>query len=85
MWEYKGYKGHQMTLESLSQDEKHADFERKLRPMLRQRSNQMCLEFAFWATSPPAERNGIYELRTYTLKVDISRYGYFRFMLMSID
>jgi hypothetical protein len=37
--------------------------------MLQTRTNQICLEFAFWATSPPAVHGGIYELRTYELKV----------------
>ncbi|RUP21180.1 hypothetical protein BC936DRAFT_139208, partial [Jimgerdemannia flammicorona] len=37
--------------------------------MLVSRENQMCLEFSFWATSPPRVTNGIYELRSYLLKV----------------
>lgn len=37
--------------------------------MLLNRYSQICLEFAFWKTSPPAVHGGIYELRTYELKV----------------
>lgn len=44
------------------------EFESKLRPMLIKRENQICLEFAFWATSKPKFDGGVYELRTYLLK-----------------
>lgn len=37
--------------------------------MLISRDNQICLEFAFWKSRPPVALGGIYEMRTYLLKV----------------
>jgi hypothetical protein len=68
LWEYTGYPGHAKTLERLNNDPKHAAFLRELRPMLRERRNQICLEFAFWATMAPSYHGGVYELRSYKLK-----------------
>ncbi|CAO3652749.1 unnamed protein product [Cunninghamella blakesleeana] len=68
IWEYKGYPGHQHTMNRLAQDPVHAEFMKKLRPLLVSRENNMMLEFSFWKTSPPQVTNGIYELRKYNLK-----------------
>ncbi|KAI9591597.1 hypothetical protein BDF19DRAFT_454610 [Syncephalis fuscata] len=68
IWEYTGYTGHDTATRRLQQDPKHAAFLRKLSPMLRSRSNQICLEFAFWATMAPSFHGGVYELRSYRLK-----------------
>jgi len=38
--------------------------------MLRSRTSQIVLEFAFWVGSPPASNDGVYEMRTYLLKVN---------------
>lgn len=69
IWEYRGYPGYHHTMNRLRSSEEHRQFERKLAPMLRGRRNEICLEFAFWLTSPPSERGKVYELRTYELKV----------------
>ncbi|CAG8605473.1 3161_t:CDS:10 [Ambispora leptoticha] len=68
LWEYNGYTGYQETKNQLKNDQIYQDFEKKIRPMIQNRTNQICLEFAFWATSPPAVRGGVYELRSYGLK-----------------
>ncbi|KAJ3048956.1 hypothetical protein HK097_010045 [Rhizophlyctis rosea] len=68
IWEYNNYPGYIDTSNRLREDQSYKEFERKLRPMLRSRSNQMLLEFAFWQGSPPAVHDGIYELRSYLLK-----------------
>ncbi|PKY47740.1 NIPSNAP-domain-containing protein [Rhizophagus irregularis] len=68
IWEYQGYTGYHETLNQLKNDQYHQNFVKKLRPMLQNRKSQICLEFAFWATSPPAALGGIYELRSYRLK-----------------
>ncbi|KAF7721200.1 hypothetical protein EC973_005118 [Apophysomyces ossiformis] len=68
IWEYKGYPGHKQTVSRLAQDPVHAEFLRKLRPLLISRENSMMLEFSFWMTSPPKVTNGIFELRKYNLK-----------------
>ncbi|RKP08138.1 hypothetical protein THASP1DRAFT_30055 [Thamnocephalis sphaerospora] len=68
LWEYTGYTGHAATMDRLRNDPLHAAFLRELRPMLRERSNQICLEFAFWATMAPSYHGGVYELRSYKLK-----------------
>ena len=38
--------------------------------MLRSRKNQILLSFSFWPQLEPREGNNIYEMRTYTLKVN---------------
>jgi hypothetical protein len=43
------------------------DYERNIAPLIDKRSSQLCQEFAFWETSKPQEKGGIYELRTYDL------------------
>lgn len=43
--------------------------------MLRSRDNQICLEFAFWKSRPPVALGGIYEMRTYLLKVFFLQVG----------
>ncbi|KAI8347623.1 hypothetical protein EDC96DRAFT_521074 [Choanephora cucurbitarum] len=68
IWEYKGYVGHQATMERLSKDPAYAQFLKDLRPLLISRENNMMLEFSFWKTSPPQVTHGIYELRKYHLK-----------------
>ncbi|KAJ3288678.1 hypothetical protein HK104_008034 [Borealophlyctis nickersoniae] len=68
LWEYNNYPGYHETQDMLRKDVQFESFERQLRPMLRSRSNQMLLEFAFWQGSPPTVHNGIYELRSYLLK-----------------
>jgi hypothetical protein len=40
--------------------------------MLISRDNQICLEFAFWKSRPPVALGGIYEMRTYLLKVRLT-------------
>ena len=40
----------------------------KVLPMVQYRESVIGQEFAFWATKPPAELGGIYEMRTYSLK-----------------
>jgi len=37
--------------------------------MVIRRDNQICLEFAFWKSRPPVDLGGIYEMRSYLLKV----------------
>ncbi|KAG9295417.1 hypothetical protein G9A89_013446 [Geosiphon pyriformis] len=68
IWEYYGYKGLQETQKQLENDVNYREFTKQITSMLESRMNQICLEFAFWATSPPVVHNGIYELRTYELK-----------------
>ncbi|RCI03955.1 hypothetical protein CU098_010617 [Rhizopus stolonifer] len=68
IWEYKGYPGHKHTHDKLCQDPDHAQFLKKLRPLLIKRENGIMLEFEFWQTSPPKVTNGIFELRKYNLK-----------------
>ncbi|CAI2161990.1 5060_t:CDS:10 [Funneliformis geosporum] len=68
IWEYQGYIGYDETRNRLKKDHLYQKFIKELRPMLQSRYNQVCLEFAFWKTSPPAVNGGIYELRTYELK-----------------
>ncbi|KAH6559726.1 hypothetical protein BASA50_004980 [Batrachochytrium salamandrivorans] len=73
IWEYNHYPGYIQTKGILAKDELHQAFQRKLRPMLRSRENQMMLEFAFWSSAAASKAStfddsSIYELRTYLLK-----------------
>ncbi|KAL1922633.1 uncharacterized protein VTP21DRAFT_10172 [Calcarisporiella thermophila] len=68
IWEFKGYTGYHKTMDRLDRDQSYQNFEKQLRPMLRSRDNQICLEFAFWASSPPKTTGGVYELRSYLLR-----------------
>ncbi|CAJ0758268.1 22331_t:CDS:2 [Entrophospora sp. SA101] len=68
IWEYYGYKGYHDTYNRLNNDSQYQQFLKEIRPILLNRYSQICLEFAFWKTSPPAVHGGIYELRTYELK-----------------
>jgi len=67
IWEYQGYTGYHETHNRLKNDQHYQKFDKELRPMLQNRNNQICQEFGFWATSPPAVHGGIYELRSYKL------------------
>lgn len=69
IWEYRGYPGFHHTQRRLQASAEFQRFQRQLAPMLRERKNEICLEFAFWLTSPPNEHGKVYELRTYQLKV----------------
>ncbi|KAG0342043.1 hypothetical protein BG004_005778 [Podila humilis] len=68
IWEFDGYLGHSQEMDRLRKDPTYQKFIKDLRPMLRSRDNQICLEFAFWKSRPPVALGGIYEMRTYLLK-----------------
>ncbi|KFH62504.1 hypothetical protein MVEG_11897 [Podila verticillata NRRL 6337] len=68
IWEFEGYAGHAQEMDRLRKDPTYQKFIKDLRPMLRSRDNQICLEFAFWESRPPVALGGIYEMRTYLLK-----------------
>ncbi|KAI9226480.1 MAG: hypothetical protein DHS80DRAFT_18665 [Piptocephalis tieghemiana] len=68
IWEFTGYQGQALAYDRLRQDPAYLDYQKRLRPLIRSRENQVCLEFAFWPTAPPRVTGGIYELRTYDLK-----------------
>lgn len=73
IWEFNNYPGYTEAWNMLRRDEEYQKFQTKLRPMLNSRKNQILLEFAFWNNSAPANHGGIYELRSYTIRV----YSYF--------
>ena len=70
IWEYKHYPGYTDTQKMLAQDATYQSFLKQLAPMLRSRENQIVLEFSFWeAAKEVTDPQGIYELRSYLLKV----------------
>ena len=70
IWRYNQYPGYTETLSRLSNDSVHQTFKKRLAPMLRSRENQIVLEFSFWeAAEEVKDPEGIYELRSYLLKV----------------
>ncbi|KAJ1672589.1 hypothetical protein EV182_006883, partial [Spiromyces aspiralis] len=67
IWEHKGYPALTEAKKYLASSDEAIQFERRLVPLLRERENQVMLEFGFWPTSPPIVTGGLYELRSYTL------------------
>lgn len=68
MWQFDGYAGYTKAQKLRESSSEYQEFYRELSPLLNERWNQICLEFAFWACSPPKFSGGIYELRSYQLK-----------------
>lgn len=70
IFEYSNYQGMVESQKLLAADLEHQAFLRKVAPLLRSRHNQILLEFAYWVSVDKVKQlGGIYELRTYRLKV----------------
>ncbi|KAJ1965417.1 hypothetical protein H4R35_007063 [Dimargaris xerosporica] len=68
VWEFEGYPAHSELLMQLHTNPAYQEMQSKIQRLVRSRSNQIMLEFAFWPTSPPVVTQGLYELRSYQLK-----------------
>ena len=70
IWKFnEHYPGYTAAMKALEKDDQHQMFLKNLAPMLRSRENQVVLEFNFWESTEKVDPDGIYELRTYLLKV----------------
>ncbi|GAA98598.1 uncharacterized protein L969DRAFT_95172 [Mixia osmundae IAM 14324] len=68
IFEFEGYAGYDSAQPKIAQSKEYAEFRQKVMPLIEARTSQICQEFAFWASAPPNQYGGIYELRSYTLK-----------------
>ncbi|KAL2022958.1 hypothetical protein VTK56DRAFT_4173 [Thermocarpiscus australiensis] len=67
IWEYQRYHGFHASLHAISQDPSYANFDKKLRQLIRSKRSSLMQEFSFWPTTPPRKLGGVFELRSYTL------------------
>ncbi|GAA6034446.1 hypothetical protein JCM8097_002729 [Rhodosporidiobolus ruineniae] len=68
VFEYEGLAGFEKTKRMIRESEGHLEFfNHEILPLIQSRTSQLNREFNFWQTSPPAEKGGIYELRSYQL------------------
>ncbi|KAI5294834.1 hypothetical protein KEM52_003061 [Ascosphaera acerosa] len=67
IWEYQGYEGYHSSLHEIGQHPEFADFDRRLKKLIKSKKTSMMQEFSFWPTTPPRQLGGIFELRSYTL------------------
>jgi len=67
IWEYQRYHGYHESLHNIQSHPEFADFDHKLKSMIRTKKLSLMQEFSFWPTTPPRQLGGIFELRSYTL------------------
>ncbi|GAA5874019.1 hypothetical protein JCM5296_001062 [Sporobolomyces johnsonii] len=69
IFEYDGMPGFEQTKNAIRESKGHLQFfNREILPLIQSRTSQLNTEFKFWQVSPPGEKGGIYELRSYDLK-----------------
>ncbi|KAK4543470.1 hypothetical protein LTR36_005613 [Oleoguttula mirabilis] len=67
IWEYQRYTGYHASLNSIQNHPEFAEFDKKLKKLIKSKKTSLMQEFRFWPTSPPRKLGGIFELRSYTL------------------
>ncbi|PGH15272.1 hypothetical protein AJ80_05625 [Polytolypa hystricis UAMH7299] len=67
IWEYQRYSGYHASLHAISEHPEFADFDRKLKSLIKSKGTSLMQEFSFWPTTPPRRLGGLFELRSYTL------------------
>ncbi|KAL0951641.1 hypothetical protein HGRIS_008321 [Hohenbuehelia grisea] len=65
--EYENYGGYDKAINTINTTE-HLKAYKAMLPHLNSRASQLTQEFAFFPTTPPQEKGGVFELRTYQLK-----------------
>jgi hypothetical protein len=65
--EYENYAGLDKS-SALIRTSKHNEVFQRILPHIQTRSTQLCQEFAFLPSSPPREKGGLFELRSYSLR-----------------
>ncbi|KAB5562735.1 NIPSNAP-domain-containing protein [Coniochaeta sp. 2T2.1] len=67
IWEYQRYQGYHASLHSIAGHEGFAEFDKKLKKLIKSKKTSLMQEFSFWPTTPPRQLGGLFELRSYTL------------------
>ncbi|KAI0021326.1 NIPSNAP-domain-containing protein [Xylariomycetidae sp. FL0641] len=67
IWEYQRYQGYHQSLNTISRHPEFAEFDRKLRTLIKSKQTSIMQEFSFWPTTAPRQLGGVFELRSYTL------------------
>ncbi|KAG6008444.1 hypothetical protein E4U21_004466 [Claviceps maximensis] len=67
IWEYQKYEGYHQSRHAISHHPDFADFDNKLKKLIKSKRISLMQEFSFWPTTPPRTLGGIFELRSYTL------------------
>lgn len=67
IWEYQKYEGYHASRHNISNHPEFAEFDNKLKGMIKSKNISLMQEFSFWPTTPPRQLGGVFELRSYTL------------------
>ncbi|EMR70729.1 hypothetical protein MGN70_012742 [Eutypa lata] len=67
IWEYQRYQGYHQSLHSISRHPDFAEFDKKLKTLIKSKKTSIMQEFSFWPTTAPRQLGGVFELRSYTL------------------
>lgn len=67
IWEYQRYEGYHQSLHNIQSHPDFAEFDVKLKSLIRSKHTSLMQEFSFWPTTPPRQLGGLFELRSYTL------------------
>ncbi|KAH8908134.1 NIPSNAP-domain-containing protein [Coniochaeta sp. PMI_546] len=67
IWEYQRYQGYHASLHSIATHPGFAEFDKKLKKLIKSKKTSLMQEFSFWPTTPPRQLGGLFELRSYTL------------------
>ncbi|KAF3069104.1 Protein NipSnap like protein 1 [Daldinia childiae] len=67
IWEYQRYQGYHQSLNSISRHPDFAEFDKKLKTLIKSKNTSIMQEFSFWPTTAPRQLGGLFELRSYTL------------------
>ena len=67
IWEYQRYEGYHQSLHNIQSHSDFAEFDVKLKSLIRSKHTSLMQEFSFWPTTPPRQLGGLFELRSYTL------------------
>lgn len=67
IWEYQRYSGYHQSLHNIQNHPEFAEFDHKLKKLIKSKRTSLMQEFSFWPTTSPRKLGGVFELRTYTL------------------
>lgn len=67
IWEYQRYAGYHQSLNAIQNHPEFAEFDRRLKKLIKSKRTSLMQEFSFWPTTSPRKLGGVFELRTYTL------------------
>jgi hypothetical protein len=67
IWEYQRYAGYHQSLNAIQNHPEFAEFDYKLKKLIKSKKTSLMQEFSFWPTTSPRKLGGVFELRTYTL------------------